>query len=166
MVRGDLSLRLQSLSWKRNSNIKKVMKVLVIHGPNLNLLGKRETDIYGTRSLDEINSTILSLAADLGIDANIVQLNSEGEILDAIQKSNYDALIINPAAYTHTSIAIRDAIAAINKPAIEVHLSNIHSREEFRKKSFIAEVAIGQISGFGPYSYLLALRAAKNLLSQ
>lgn len=166
MVRGDLSLRLQSLSWKRNSNVKKVMKILVIHGPNLNLLGKRETDIYGTRSLDEINSTILSLAADLGIDANIVQLNSEGEILDAIQKSNYDALIINPAAYTHTSIAIRDAIAAINKPAIEVHLSNIHSREEFRKKSFIAEVAIGQISGFGPDSYLLALRAAKNILSQ
>ena len=142
------------------------MKVLVIHGPNLNLLGKRETDIYGTSSLDEINNNILSLAVDLGIDANIVQLNSEGEIIDIIQKSNYDALIINPAAYTHTSIAIRDAIAAINKPAIEVHLSNIHSREEFRKKSFIAEVAIGQISGFGPDSYLLALRAAKNLLSQ
>lgn len=95
----------------------------------------------------------------------IVQLNNEGEILDVIQKGDYRVLIINPAAYTHTSIAIRDAIAAIDKPAIEVHLSNIHKREEFRRKSFIAEVAVGQISGFGTDSYLLALRAAKNILS-
>ncbi len=96
----------------------------------------------------------------------IVQLNNEGEILDVIQKGDYRVLIINPAAYTHTSIAIRDAIAAIDKPAIEVHLSNIHKREEFRRKSFIAEVAVGQISGFGTDSYLLALRAAKNILSK
>lgn len=142
------------------------MKVLVIHGPNLNLLGKRETDIYGTKSLKDINRDIISLASELGIDVKTVQLNNEGEIIDSIQKSDYDALIINPAAYTHTSIAIRDAIAAVNKPAIEAHLSNIHKREEFRRKSFIAEVAVGQISGFGPDSYLLALRAMKNILSR
>lgn len=145
---------------------KKVKKVLVIHGPNLNLLGKRETEIYGTKSLDDINKDILSLASELGIDVKTIQLNSEGEIVEAIQKGNFDALIINPAAYTHTSIAIRDAIAAVDKPAIEVHLSNIHKREEFRKKSFIAEVAVGQISGFGPDSYLLALRAAKSILTK
>jgi 3-dehydroquinate dehydratase-2 len=145
---------------------KKAKKVLVIHGPNLNLLGKRETEIYGTKSLDDINKDILSLASELGIDVKTIQLNSEGEIVEVIQKGDYDALIINPAAYTHTSIAIRDAIAAVDKPAIEVHLSNIHKREEFRKKSFIAEVAVGQISGFGPDSYLLALRAVKNILSK
>jgi 3-dehydroquinate dehydratase-2 len=145
---------------------KKMIRVLVIHGPNLNLLGRRETDIYGTMSLKDINKDILSLASDLGIDVNTKQLNSEGEIIEAIQKGNYDALIINPAAYTHTSVAIRDAIAAVNKPTIEVHLSNISRREEFRKKSFIAEVAAGQISGFGPDSYLLAIRAAKSILSK
>ncbi len=142
------------------------MKVLIIHGPNLNLLGKRETEIYGTKSLKDINKDIFSLASDLGIDVSAIQLNSEGEIIDAIHKSNYDALIINPAAYTHTSIAIRDAIAAVGKPCIEVHLSNIFKREEFREKSFITGVAVGQISGFGPDSYLLALRAVKNILSK
>jgi 3-dehydroquinate dehydratase-2 len=140
------------------------MKVLVIHGPNLNLLGKRETRIYGRKSLKDINKDIVSLASELGMDVQTLQLNSEGEIIEVIQKGDYEALIINPAAYTHTSIAIRDAIAAVNKPAIEVHLSNIHKREEFRRKSFIAEVAVGQISGFGPDSYLLALRAVKNIL--
>ncbi len=142
------------------------MKVLVIHGPNLNLLGKRETDVYGTKSLEDINKEILSLASELSIDVITVQLNSEGEIVDVIQKGYFDVLIINPAAYTHTSIAIRDAIAAVDKPSIEVHLSNIYKREEFRKKSFIADVALGQISGFGPDSYLLALRAAKSILSK
>jgi 3-dehydroquinate dehydratase-2 len=145
---------------------KKGMKLLVIHGPNLNLLGKREKTIYGTKSLKDINKDIETLALELGIDVQVVQLNSEGKILDVIQQGDYDALIINPAAYTHTSIAIRDAIAGIDKPAIEVHLSNIHRREEFRRKSFIAEVAVGQISGFGPDSYLLALRAAINILSK
>ena len=142
------------------------MKVLVIHGPNLNLLGKRETDVYGTKSLEDINKDIFSLASELSIDVSTVQLNSEGEIVEIIQKADYDVLIINPAAYTHTSIAIRDAITAVDKPCIEVHLSNIYKREEFRKKSFIADVALGQISGFGPDSYLLALRAAKNILSK
>ncbi len=141
------------------------MKVLVIHGPNLNLLGTRETGIYGSKTLDDINNDIANLASELGINVRAIQLNGEGDILDVIQKSDYDALIINPAAYTHTSVAIRDAIAAVNKPAIEVHLSNIHKREEFRRKSYIAEVAAGRISGFGPESYLLALRAAKNILT-
>jgi 3-dehydroquinate dehydratase-2 len=142
------------------------LKVLVIHGPNLNLLGKREKDIYGTKSLKDINNEILALASELRVKVRTAQLNSEGEILDVIQKGDYDVLIINPAAYTHTSIAIRDAIAAVDKPAIEVHLSNIHKREDFRRKSFIAGVAAGQISGFGSDSYLLALRAAKNILSR
>jgi 3-dehydroquinate dehydratase-2 len=141
-------------------------KVLVIHGPNLNLLGKREKNIYGAKSLKDINKDISALASELGIDVKVIQLNSEGEILDIIQKADYDLLIINPAAYTHTSVAIRDAIAGVERPAIEVHLSNIHKREEFRQKSFIAGVAVGQISGFGPDSYLLALRAAKSILSK
>ncbi len=140
-------------------------KVLVIHGPNLNLLGKREVGIYGTKSLDEIDRDIRSLASELGLNVTTKQLNSEGDILELIQKGDYDVLIINPAAYTHTSIAIRDAILAVGKPAIEVHISNIYKREDFRKKSFITEVSVGQICGFGPDSYLLALRAAKNILS-
>lgn len=140
--------------------------MLVIHGPNLNLLGKRETAIYGITSLEAVNRDIHSLAAELNIGVKTVQTNSEGEILDIIQKNDYDALIINPAAYTHTSVAIRDAIAGVGKPTIEVHLSNIHKREEFRRKSFITEVSHGQISGFGPESYLLALRAAKSILAK
>lgn len=142
------------------------MKVLVVHGPNLNLLGRREKAIYGTQSLNVINKDITGLAKKLAIDVKIVQRNGEGDILDIIQKADYDLLIINPAAFTHTSIAIRDAIAGVDKPAIEVHLSNIHTREEFRRKSYIAGVAVGQISGFGSFSYLLALHAAKNILSK
>lgn len=141
------------------------MKVLVIHGPNLNMLGKREPEIYGTFSLDDVNNKLTALATKLGVKLSIMQSNSEAEMIDAIQKKDYDALIINPAAYTHTSIAIRDAISAGGKPAVEVHISNIHKREEFRRKSYIAEVATGQISGFGGDSYLLALRAVKTILS-
>lgn len=142
------------------------MKALVIHGPNLNMLGKREPDIYGKLTLDDINSKIRSTASDIGLDVAIMQSNSEADIIDAIQKADYDALVINPAAYTHTSIAIRDAISAAGKPAIEVHISNIHKREEFRRKSYIAEVSAGQISGFGENSYILALMAAKKILSK
>lgn len=142
------------------------MKALIIHGPNLNMLGKREPEIYGTLSLDEINKRIRSTAAELGLKVSIVQSNSESEIIDAIQEGGYDVLIINPAAYTHTSVAIRDAISSTGVPAIEVHLSNIHKREEFRKRSFIAEVSTGQISGFGPESYILALTAAKKIISE
>lgn len=142
------------------------MKALIIHGPNLNMLGKREPEIYGTLSLDEINKRIRSTAAELGLKVSIVQSNSEAEIIDAIQEGGYDVLIINPAAYTHTSVAIRDAISSAGVPAIEVHLSNIHKREEFRRRSFIAEVSTGQISGFGPESYILALTAAKKIISE
>ncbi len=142
------------------------MKALIIHGPNLNMLGKREPEIYGTLSLNEINKRIRSTAAELGLKVSIVQSNSEAEIIDAIQEGGYDVLIINPAAYTHTSIAIRDAISSTGVPAIEVHLSNIHKREEFRRRSFIAEVSAGQISGFGPESYILALIAARKIISE
>lgn len=141
------------------------MKALIIHGPNLNLLGKREPDIYGTLTLNEINDRINKTASELGLETGIIQSNSESEIIEAIQRADYDILIINPAAFTHTSIAIRDAISAVGKPAIEVHLSNIHQREDFRRRSFIAGVCKGQISGFGVDSYILALIASRNILS-
>lgn len=142
------------------------MKVLVIHGPNLNLLGQRESEIYGTKTLEDIDNMLRALAAELGVEVSIRQSNHEGEIVDIIQSSkDYGAIVINPAAYTHTSVAIRDAIAAVNIPAVELHLSNIHSREEFRQKSLIAPVAAGQISGFGYNSYLLALRAAVSIIN-
>ncbi len=136
--------------------------ILVIHGPNLNLLGKREPEIYGTLTLDKINNRLKELAQELRADLRIEQLNGEGEIVTLIGQSSdwADAILINPAAYTHTSVAIRDAIAASGLPTVEVHLSNIHKREEFRHKSFIAGVAAGQIAGFGVDSYLLGLRAA------
>ncbi|MEW6587342.1 MAG: type II 3-dehydroquinate dehydratase [Nitrospirota bacterium] len=140
------------------------MKILIIHGPNLNLLGRREADIYGTKTLDDINGLLRQLAKELQLEVDIRQSNHEGEIVDWIQNSKeYFALVINPAAYTHTSVAIRDAIAAVEIPTVEVHLSNIHKREEFRHKSLIAPVAYGQISGFGFDSYLLGLRAAVSI---
>jgi 3-dehydroquinate dehydratase-2 len=142
------------------------MKILVIHGPNLNLLGSRESGIYGHTTLADLNAQIHDLSQALEMEDEVFQSNSEGAIVDAIQAKDYDVLIINPAAYTHTSIAIRDAIAAVGKPAIEVHISNIYKREEFRKESFIAGVAIGQISGLGTEGYLLALRAAKKISLQ
>lgn len=142
------------------------MKVLVIHGPNLNLLGSRESEIYGTKTLDDIDAMLRSLADELGVEVDIKQSNHEGEIVDMIQDSKeFGAIIINPAAYTHTSVAIRDAIAAVQIPAIELHISNIHNREEFRQKSLIAPVAYGQISGFGFESYLLALRASVSIIN-
>lgn len=142
------------------------MKILVIHGPNLNMLGSREAGIYGNTTLAEVNDQILDLSQALDLDAEVFQSNSEGSIVDAIQAKEYDVLIINPAAYTHTSVAIRDAIAAVGKPAIEVHISNIYRREEFRKESFISGVVTGQISGLGTEGYLLAVRAAKKITLQ
>lgn len=137
------------------------MKILVVHGPNLNLLGIREPDVYGKVTLAEINSEISDLGNELGLDLHIMQSNSEGDLVDIIQSAQglYNGILINPAAYTHTSVAIRDALSAVALPTVEVHLSNIHSREEFRSRSFIAPVVIGQISGFGTDSYLLGLRA-------
>lgn len=136
-------------------------KILVVHGPNLNMLGTREPDVYGSISLTEINSRMKELGKELDIEIEAYQSNSEGVLVSRIQSGDFEMLIINPAAYTHTSVAIRDAIAAVARPAIEVHLSNVYQREEFRHHSYIAPVCIGQIAGFGPDSYMLALRAAR-----
>jgi 3-dehydroquinate dehydratase-2 len=137
------------------------MKILIIHGPNLNLLGTREPEKYGTTTIESIDNDLNAMALKLGIDIEIFQSNTEGDIVTKIQHAMdaFDGIVINPAAYTHTSIAIRDAILAVKLPAVEVHLSNIHAREEFRQKSFIAPVCIGQISGFGANSYILGLKA-------
>lgn len=145
---------------------KKLSKVLVIHGPNLALLGKRQPDIYGKYTLDEINKDLKSLASKENIEIDFFQSDSEGEIVTQIgqAKKKYDFIIINPAAYTHTSVAIRDAIEACGVPTIEVHLSNIYKREEFRQRSLIAPVCLGQVSGFGKNSYLLALIAIRKFL--
>jgi len=138
------------------------VKILVIHGPNLNLLGERETSVYGKTSLEDVNRELKTLAKELKVDVTTYQNNVEGEIINAIQgaKGKFGAIVINPGGYTHSSVAIRDAIAAVKIPTVEVHLSNIYAREEFRQKSVIAPVAAGQISGFGVDSYLLGLRAA------
>ncbi len=143
-------------------------KILVIHGPNLNLLGTREKDIYGQITLAEINQQLQKKARTQEVELEIFQSNHEGEIVDIIQKAKNNqvgAILINPAGYTHTSVAIRDAILAVGIPTVEVHLSNIHSREDFRHTSLIAPVAKGQVSGFGANSYYLGLDAALSLLA-
>ncbi len=140
------------------------MKALVIHGPNLNMLSTRKPEMYGKKTLSEVDKEIHEVGSELGLEVETVQLNGEGEIVGRIQAADFDVLIIHAGAYTHTSIAIRDAIAAVEKPAFEVHISNIHNREEFRRKSYIAGVAMGQISGFGTRVYALALRAAVGML--
>ncbi len=138
------------------------MKILVINGPNLNLLGTREPEIYGNLTLEKINSVLLKRAQDLNVEINFFQSNVEGEIVTQIQnaQNNFDFILLNAAAFTHYSIAIRDAISAINVPVIEIHLSNIHKREEFRHNSVISAVVIGQICGFGLDSYISALEIA------
>ena len=142
------------------------MKILVIHGPNLNMLGTRETHVYGTETLNEINEKCKALAEELGIEVEIAQKNSEGEIIELIHYAhgNFDGIVINPGAYTHYSYAIRDALAAVALPAVEVHLSNVYAREEFRKTSVIAPVTCGQITGFGSNSYLLGIRVLKEII--
>ncbi|MFA5074056.1 MAG: type II 3-dehydroquinate dehydratase [Nitrospirota bacterium] len=141
------------------------MNILIVHGPNLNLLGKREPDIYGSDTLDDINNRLAELAKDLGVQVSFFQSNHEGELVQKIQDAMgvYHALVINPGAYTHTSVALRDAIAAAGIPTVETHLSNIYRREEFRRHSFLSDIAVGQVTGFGINSYLLALRAAVEL---
>ncbi len=143
-------------------------KILVIHGPNLNLLGQREKEIYGPTTLAQLNAQLEKLAAENDATLRIIQSNHEGDMVDTIgraKQEQFDAILINPAAYTHTSIAIRDALLAVNLPAVEVHLSNIYAREDFRHTSLIAPVAKGQISGFGVDSYMLGLQALINLLT-
>ena len=140
--------------------------VLVINGPNLNLLGTREPEIYGSTTLDDINRELIALGSKLGVRVESFQSNSEGALVDRIQQARgkIDLVIINPAAYTHTSIAIRDALVAIETPAIEVHLSNVYKRETFRHHSTIADVVEARLMGFGAEGYLLALRAAATLI--
>lgn len=138
-------------------------KILVIHGPNLNLLGKREPDIYGADTLDKINQSLADIASENQVDLQTFQSNSEGEIVNAIQiaaSEDIDFILINPAAYTHTSVAIRDAFLATKIPFIEVHLSNVYAREEFRQHSYLSDIAKGVICGFGKNGYLMALGAA------
>jgi 3-dehydroquinate dehydratase-2 len=144
------------------------MKVVVIQGPNLNMLGHREQNIYGPMKLEDIHKQMEGFAKQNGVEIEFFQSNLEGEIVDRLQECMGEAngIIINPAAYTHTSIAIRDAISAIQIPTIEVHLSNIHAREEFRKTSLTAPVCAGQISGFGPFSYHMAMVGVIQIINE
>ena len=141
-------------------------KILVIHGPNLNMLGTREPDIYGHQTLEEINTALKAQADRLGFQIETFQSNQEGDIVDKIQQAHdsFDGIIINPAAYTHTSIAIRDALSLLNIPVVEIHISNIYQRESFRHTSMMSAIVSAQISGFGPHGYLLALEGLAQLL--
>ena len=143
-----------------------MLHILVLHGPNLNLLGTREPTVYGEATLAEINDMLMGLGKELGVYVEARQSNIEGELVTWIQQapSQFQGLVFNPAAYTHTSIALRDAVTGVGLPMVEVHLSNIHRREGFRRRSYLASVSLGQISGFGPQSYSLGLRALVHTL--
>lgn len=145
-----------------------MFSILVLHGPNLNLLGQREPGVYGRVTLNEINQQLEQIAQSLQTQVSILQSNHEGVLVDAVQSApdQHQGILINAGAYTHTSVALRDALAGVNLPAVEVHLSNIYRRESFRHHSFIAPVAIGQISGFGPHSYYLGLQALVHYLQE
>lgn len=148
-----------------NQNSKR--KVLVIHGPNLNMLGKREPEVYGTTTLDEINEDLVNLGREFNLEVETFQSNHEGAIVDKIQSAMGDSsgVIINPAAYTHTSVAIRDALLLLDVPIVEMHLSNIYKREDFRHRSLVSDIATGQISGLGIAGYRLALTAISGMVN-
>ncbi len=142
------------------------MRILVVNGPNLNLLGTREPLLYGTTTLAAIESELERVAADLGVQADFFQSNHEGALIDAVQGAagRYQGILLNPGAYTHTSLALRDCLAAVAVPAVEIHLSNLHRREPIRRRSLTAEAAVGVVQGFGPLSYELGLRALVRIL--
>ena len=150
------------------ANEESGLRILVLHGPNLNLLGTREPDVYGRTTLAEIDDTLQRMAADTGAEVRTVQSNHEGVLIDAVHDAATwaDGVLINPAAYTHSSVALRDAIAAVGLPTVEVHLSNLHARERFRRCSLIAPVCVGQIAGFGAASYRHALTALMDHLRE
>lgn len=143
------------------------MNVLVVHGPNLNMLGRRERDLYGTMTLAEVDRALVHLGVELGVQVDACQSNHEGEIVDRIHASDHiQGFVVNPGGLGHTSVCLRDALLAVDKPFVEVHCSNLARREDFRQRSLLADIAVGQISGFGPRSYLLGLRALVETLSQ
>jgi 3-dehydroquinate dehydratase II len=146
-------------------NATQAMRVLVLHGPNLNLTGFREPDVYGKKPLEDIDADIKAAADRLGVEIRILQSNSEGTLIDTIQEHRKwaDAIVINPGALTHYSVALRDALVSVRLPVVEVHLSNVHAREEFRRHSVVAPISLGQIVGFGGYGYILALQAILNV---
>jgi 3-dehydroquinate dehydratase-2 len=143
------------------------VKIQVLHGPNLNLLGTREPETYGSETLAEIEERLRGLARELGAEVEFFQSNSEGALVDAVQecRGRFDGMVINPAAYTHTSVALRDALLAVGIPFVEVHLSNVHAREPFRRCSLLADIAVGTVAGFGPTSYALGLHGLLTHLS-
>jgi len=155
---------MRAIERRKESAMAQRKKILILNGPNLNLLGTRQPEIYGKLTLAQIEKQLRTLAKELAVEIEFRQSNDEGELVTWIQQAagKFTAIVINPAAYTHTSLAMRDAISAVGLPVVEIHLSNIHKREQFRHHSYIAEVAVGQIAGFGADSYLLGLRAAVN----
>jgi 3-dehydroquinate dehydratase-2 len=148
--------------------VSKLARVLVLHGPNLNLLGQREPEIYGRQTLAEIDAELSARAKELDLEIQCFQSNHEGELVDRIQEAmgQVGGILINPAGFTHSSVALRDALAAVSLPVIEVHLSNVHARESFRQHSYISPIALGVISGLGAHGYLLALEAMAQHLQQ
>lgn len=161
-------MRLQKLITADNI-MKKIKKIQVMNGPNMNMLGKREPETYGSLTLDQINADLSQQAISLGVDLNFFQSNHEGAIVDKIHElfnENINGIIINPGALTHTSVALRDALLLMSCPIVEIHLSNIYKRETFRHKSMLADMVTGQICGFGPYGYTLALNAMAKMVNE